>query len=75
MREVLDAGSGDTYSQYRPGQSFNLAGLQPGTYYIEVTINPVGKPGRERHDQNTALRRVHIGRAADSEQHVTTTTW
>ncbi len=40
VREVLDVGSGDTYTQYRPGQSFDITGLPNGTYYIQVIANP-----------------------------------
>ncbi|MET0419767.1 MAG: lysyl oxidase family protein, partial [Actinoplanes sp.] len=40
VREVLDIGNGDTYSQYRPGQSFEITDLPNGTYYIEVLANP-----------------------------------
>jgi hypothetical protein len=40
VREVLDVGSGDTYGQYRPGQSFNLNGLSDGRYFISVEANP-----------------------------------
>ena len=31
VREVLSTGSGDTYAQYLPGQSFDLSGLRNGT--------------------------------------------
>lgn len=68
VREVLDAGSGDTYGQYRPGQSFNLSGLEPGTYYIEVTGNPTGNLAETDTTNNTALRRVRIGGAADADR-------
>ncbi len=70
VREVLSAGSGDTYSQYRPGQSFPLQGIEPGIYFIEVTGNPDGNPVKNpgasslyerRYDNNTAYRRIRIG--------------
>ena len=51
-REVLDAGSGDTYQQWRAGQSFRLANLPNGKYFIEVAANPKGQPVRSRlHEQ------------------------
>ena len=40
LREVLSSGSGDTYAQYRAGQSFNLEGLPNGRYYVAVEANP-----------------------------------
>ncbi|HWS34404.1 MAG TPA: lysyl oxidase family protein, partial [Actinoplanes sp.] len=40
VREVLDIGNGDTYTQDRPGQSFEITDLPNGTYYIEVLANP-----------------------------------
>ena len=34
IREVLSAGSGDTYAQYRAGQAFKIKDLPNGIYYI-----------------------------------------
>ena len=51
VREVLSAGSGDTYMQYRAGQAFRLEDLPNGVYYIAVEANPLGQPGRARRDQ------------------------
>ena len=61
VREVLPVGSGDTYSQYRPGQSFALAGTEPGIYFIEVTANPVGNLHETDLENNTAYRKIRIG--------------
>ena len=70
VREVLTAGSGDTYGQYRPGQSFPLKGIDPGIYYIEVTGNPDGNPLENPgasslyeadYTNNTKYRRIRIG--------------
>ncbi len=36
MRQVLSAGSGDTYMQYRYGQAFPIKDLPNGVYYIAV---------------------------------------
>ena len=40
LRQVLAAGWGDTYAQFRAGQSFNLKDLPNGTYYIATIANP-----------------------------------
>ncbi len=41
VREVLSAGSGDTYAQYRSGQAFGgIRRLDDGTYYVRVSANP-----------------------------------
>ena len=61
IRQVLDTGSGDTYAQYLPGQSFDLRGLRNGTYYIEVRANP-GRALLERSTANNAsYRKVVVG--------------
>ena len=60
VREVLDVGSGDTYAQFRPGQSFNVADLPAGKYFIEVTGNPMGNLAEADYTNNTALRPVWI---------------
>jgi hypothetical protein len=67
VREVLDVGSGDTYFQDLPGQSFDLTGLPPGRYFIEVSANPAGRLVESKRGNNTALRKVRIGGAANSE--------
>ncbi|MCL7381729.1 lysyl oxidase family protein [Streptomyces sp. 35G-GA-8] len=58
VREVLDVGSGDTYTQYRPGQSFDITDLPNGTYYIEVLANPERRLHETSLSNNTALRKV-----------------
>lgn len=60
VREVLDVGSGDTYAQFRPGQSFNVSNLPAGKYFIEVTGNPAGNLAEVDVTNNTALRPVWI---------------
>ena len=40
VREVLDVGSGDTYGQSLPGQSFDITDVPNGTYFVEVIANP-----------------------------------
>ena len=61
VREVLDTGSGDTYAQYLPGQSFDLRGLANGTYYIEVWANPLDVLVEGDASNNTSYRKVVIG--------------
>ncbi len=61
MREVLDVGSGDTYTQYRPGQSFDITGLPNGTYYIQVIANPEKRLQETNLNNNVALRKVILG--------------
>ncbi|WP_328506637.1 lysyl oxidase family protein [Streptomyces sp. NBC_00391] len=61
VREVLDVGSGDTYTQYRPGQSFDVTDLPNGTYYIQVIANPENRLQETNHKNNIALRKVILG--------------
>ncbi|MEV5436487.1 lysyl oxidase family protein [Streptomyces sp. NPDC052682] len=61
VREVLDVGSGDTYTQYRPGQSFDITGLPNGTYYIQVIANPEKRLQETDLSNNVALRKVILG--------------
>ncbi|MER5371656.1 lysyl oxidase family protein [Streptomyces sp. NPDC002553] len=61
VREVLDVGSGDTYTQYRPGQSFDITGLPNGTYYVEVLANPAKRLKETDLSNNTSLRKVVLG--------------
>jgi hypothetical protein len=60
VREVLPLGWGDTYFQSLPGQSFNITDLPNGTYYIEVTANPLGNLYEQTRDNNTELREITI---------------
>ncbi|GAB3755595.1 lysyl oxidase family protein [Microlunatus parietis] len=61
IREVLASGSGDTYVQSLPGQSFDLKGLKNGVYYIEVTANPERRLVETSTGNNTTYRKVTIG--------------
>ncbi|MEV4638142.1 lysyl oxidase family protein [Actinoplanes sp. NPDC049548] len=61
VREVLDIGNGDTYTQDRPGQSFDVTDLPNGTYYIEVKANPAKKLTELSTSNNTALREIRLG--------------
>ena len=60
VREVLDTGSGDTYLQYLPGQSFDLKGLKNGTYYIKIKANPKKRLYEKKTGNNTSYRKVVI---------------
>ncbi len=65
IREVLASGWGDTYAQFRAGQSFDLEGLPNGTYYIAVMANPDGRLVESATDNNVSLRQVVIGGRQD----------
>jgi Lysyl oxidase len=60
IREVLEAGWGDTYAQYRPGQSFEITNLPNGTYYIRVLANPDDVLLEGSSTNNEALRMVKV---------------
>lgn len=60
IREVLATGWGDTYAQYRPGQSFEITDLPNGTYYIRVLANPDNVLLEGSSANNEALRMVKI---------------
>lgn len=59
--EPLDVGSGDTYIQSLPGQSFDVTGLPNGTYYIQVVANPEKRLFESSTSNNTSVRKVILG--------------
>ncbi|MFF7776307.1 lysyl oxidase family protein [Streptomyces tanashiensis] len=61
VREVLDVGSGDTYTQDLPGQSFDITDVPNGTYYIQVLANPAKRLKETNLDNNSALRKIVLG--------------
>ncbi|MFE6195914.1 lysyl oxidase family protein [Streptomyces sp. NPDC057838] len=61
VREVLDVGSGDTYTQDLPGQSFDITDVPNGTYYIQVLANPEKRLKETNLDNNSALRKIVLG--------------
>jgi hypothetical protein len=65
IREVLVSGWGDTYAQFRAGQSFNLRGLPNGKYFVAVIANPDNRLVESSTDNNVALRKVFIGGKED----------
>ena len=60
LREVLSVGWGDTYAQFRAGQSFNLKNLPNGTYYIATIANPNHRLVESSTDDNVSLRKIFI---------------
>lgn len=61
IRETLDTGWGDTYSQFLPGQSFDITNMSNGTYYIEVVANPDHRLYERSTSNNRSLRKVILG--------------
>ena len=61
VREVLQAGWGDTYYQGIPGQSFNITDVPNGTYYILVEANPTHLLHEQDTSNNIELRQVILG--------------
>jgi hypothetical protein len=61
VREVLDVGSGDTYLQYLPGQSFDITDLPNGTFYVQVIANPEHNLYESDLTNNVSLRQVILG--------------
>lgn len=64
VREVLASGWGDTYSQARPGQSFDITGVPNGTYLIRIVANPAGRIVERSRANNVSLRRIVLGGTA-----------
>ncbi len=68
IREVLAAGWGDTYTQYRAGQSFDISKLPNGIYYVAVIANPDNELVEASTTNNVALRRIKISGRADTRK-------
>jgi hypothetical protein len=60
LRQVLSAGSGDTYFQYRTGQAFRVGNLDDGTYWISVDANPYDRLQELDTTNNESLRKIVI---------------
>ena len=60
IREVLDVGWGDTYSQYVSGQAFDITDLPNGLYYVRVHVNPTGSIFEVSADNNIEDRRIRL---------------
>jgi hypothetical protein len=61
VRQVLSAGSGDTYLQYRYGQAFPLRNVPNGIYWISVEANPLRNLVESDETNNDSVRRIRIG--------------
>jgi len=68
VREVLDIGNGDTYTQFLPGQSFDVTDLPNGTYYIEVKANPSDRLAELSTTNNISLRKVILSGSGDGRK-------
>ena len=64
VRQVLAAGSGDTYTQYRAGQAFPIKNLPNGVYWSKVAANPFANLVESDSTNNASLRKVRIGGTA-----------
>jgi hypothetical protein len=60
VREVLLTGSGDTYFQSKPGQSFNLAGVPNGIYWVQIEVNPNGNIWEADTTNNVSKRKIKL---------------
>jgi hypothetical protein len=60
IREVLDVGWGDTYSQSIAGQAFDITDLPNGQYSIRVHVNPLGSVLEGSLDNNVEDRLVEL---------------
>ncbi len=68
VREVLDTGSGDTYFQGLPGQSFNVKNLPNGKYFISVEANPFGVIHETKTTNNNSYRKIFIWGKGDNRR-------
>jgi hypothetical protein len=60
IRETLPVGWGDTYYQYKAGQSFNITKLPNGRYFIAVEANPTRELFESDTTNNTTLREIRL---------------
>jgi hypothetical protein len=74
VREVLPLGWGDTYHQSRPGQSFNVTGLEDGTYFLEVEANP-GSLLHDASEDNDIVQRKVILKTKNGKRFVSVPPW
>lgn len=61
VREVLQAGWGDTYFQGIPGQSFDITKLPNGWYNARLTVNPLGRIYETTTANNVESRLLYLG--------------
>ncbi len=74
VRETLDAGWGDTYTQWVPGQSFDITDLPNGRYFVRVEANPNGNLYERDSTNNIVDRKVSI-RGEGIGRHVVVHPW
>ena len=58
---MMPVGWGDTYFQSIAGQSFNITKVPNGTYYIEITANPLRVLHETTTRNDVSLRKVILG--------------
>lgn len=68
IREVLQSGNGDTYSQERYGQAINIDGLPNGIYYVAVEANPFSTLIESNTANNRSLRRFKLMGSGDNRR-------
>jgi hypothetical protein len=66
VREVLLTGSGDTYYQSLPGQSFKVRDLPNGVYYVKIEVNPNGNMFETDKTNNVSLRKIRLMGSCDN---------
>jgi hypothetical protein len=70
LRQVLSAGSGDTYHQYRYGQAFRMKKVADGVYFVSVEANPAGRLIESDYENNASQRKVKIWTTRKGERRV-----
>ncbi len=61
VQEMMPLGWGDTYFQQVAGQSFDITSVPNGTYYIEITANPLHVLHETNTGNDVSLRKVILG--------------
>lgn len=74
IREILDVGWGDTYSQSIAGQAFDITDLPNGTYFIRVQVNPTGSMLEGSTENNVEDRLIRI-RGREGNRYVVVPPW
>jgi hypothetical protein len=74
VQEYMPIGWGDTYSQFKAGQAFNITSLRDGTYYIEIIANPEHLLHEVTRANDVSLRKVIITGPA-GQRHVRVPAW
>ncbi len=71
VREVLNAGWGDTYYQSVAGQAFDITDVPNGRYIVRMRTDPRGVMRQQRTENDVALRRIRLsGRPGARRVHV-----